>query len=111
MNIDELKVREIREIAQMVGCGGAKTGGPYRIGDKVLIRTVTMTQTGRIVEVYPHELVLEDAAWIGDTGRFHVALRDGALSEIEPADGRVIVSRGSIVDCWEWRHDLPRSAK
>lgn len=109
MDIDKLTLGEVKQIASMVGKGCDSCA--YRVGDKVLIRTVTMTQTGRIVEITPGELVLEDAAWIGDTGRFHVALRDGVLSEIEPADGRCIVPRTAIVDVWEWRHDLPREAK
>jgi len=108
--IDDLKIGEVKELLNMVG-GGTAASHPYTLGAKVLIRTVTMTQLGRITEIHPGELVLEDASWIGDTGRFHVALRDGVLSDIEPADGRVIVSRGAICDCWEWRHDLPRDAK
>ena len=71
----------------------------WQIGKIYLIRTVTMIDTGRLVAVSDHELVLEDAAWIADTGRFANALRDGKFNEVEPfPDGRVIVGRGSIVD-------------
>jgi hypothetical protein len=85
---------------------------PYTIGECYLIRTVTAYQTGRLVAVYQHELVLEDAAWIADTGRFHKALADGTLNEIEPApNGRVFVGRGAIVDVFPWKHPLPRETK
>src|SRR3990167_4090803 len=49
--------------------------GPWKIGKCYLIRTVTMIDTGRLVEVTEQELVLEDAAWIADTGRFADALQ------------------------------------
>jgi len=89
-----------------------KKVGPYTIGMKIFIRTVTMIVTGRLVEVHEHELVVEDAAWVADTGRFSAALASGTLSEVEPfPDGRVIVGRGSIVDACEWAHELPRAVK
>lgn len=82
------------------------------LGEKYLIRTVTHYWTGRLVIVTPTELVLEDAAWIADTGRFSDALSKGELSEIEPVThGRVIVARGALVDAELWKHDLPRSQK
>jgi len=39
-----------------------KSVNPIRVGNKVLIRTVTLYHTGRIIEITPMELVLEDAA-------------------------------------------------
>lgn len=83
----------------------------WRIGGKYLIRTVTMIDTGRLVEVDDHELVLEDAAWIADTGRFTQAIAEGTFSEVEPfPNGRVIIGRGSIVDAVEIP-TLPRKQK
>lgn len=49
--------------------------------------------------VFPQEIVLEDAAWIADTGRFSDALTSMSFQEVEPfPDGKVIVGRGSVVD-------------
>ena len=88
----------------------AATG--WRIGSAYLIRTVTMIQTGRLIAVGEHELVLEDAAWIADTGRFSDALRGGSFFEVEPfPDGQVIVGRGSIVDACALPFALPREKK
>lgn len=87
-----------------------KQSAPYKIGQAYFVRTVTMHLTGRIVAVHPQELVMEDAAWIADSGRFATALRTGALSEVEPI-GTVIIGRGSIVDVSEWRHALPKEQK
>jgi hypothetical protein len=46
----------------------------WEVGKNYLIRTVTMINTGRLVAVGDHELVLENAAWIADTGQFSAAL-------------------------------------
>ena len=86
--------------------------GPWVVGKTYLIRTVTMIQTGRLVAVYDKELVLEDAAWVADTGRFYDALSKGTLNEVEPfPDGPVIVGRGAISDAAIWSHPLPRKQK
>ena len=86
--------QEVGELAWTV-----RDAHPYKVGRVYLIRTVTMIQTGRLVQVTPQELVLEDAAWIADTGRFADALKACEFAEVEPfPDGQVIVGRGAIVD-------------
>ena len=83
----------------------------WEIGKNYLIRTVTMIDTGRLVEVGEHELALEDAAWIADTGRFMQALETAAFTEVEPFPaGRVIIGRGSIIDAVQIP-SLPRKQK
>lgn len=88
---------------------------PYQVGEIYLIRTVTMIQTGRLKWVGDKELVLEDAAWIADTGRFSDALLNmDALGEVEPfPDGDVIIGRGAIIDATipRWEGKLPRVRK
>ena len=82
------------------------------IGKNVMIRTVTMIQIGRLVEVGKNELLIEDACWCASTGRFNHALKTGQLDEVEPfLDGPVIVGRGAFVDLCLWDHELPRSVK
>ena len=71
----------------------------WEIGKVYLIRTVTMIDTGRLVAVTDHELVLKEAAWIADTGRFADAIKKAEFGEVEPfPDGRVLVGRGAIID-------------
>lgn len=83
----------------------------WEIGKNYLIRTVTMIDTGRLVAVSYHELVLEDAAWIADTGRFAQAIASAEFSDVEPfPNGRVIVGRGAIVDAVQIPK-LPRQQK
>lgn len=84
---------------------------PFVIGQSYLIRTVTMIYTGRLAALTPTDFVLEDAAWIADTGRFATALASGFLEEVEPYPGSVIVSRASYVDASVWKHPLPREQK
>lgn len=76
-----------------------------------LIRTVTLYYTGRIKQITSQELVLEDAAWIPDTGRFSECLSDGKFNEVEPFQNDVIIPRSSIIDATLWTHKLPRSVK
>lgn len=111
MNINELTLGQIKEIQSMCGSKSQKPH-PYTIGEKYLIRTVTMIYTGRLVAVYDQELVMEDAAWIAESDRWEQTVKEGKLKEVEPyGDGPVIIGRGSILDVSVWHHDLPRVQK
>jgi hypothetical protein len=82
----------------------------YPVGEAVYVRTVTYHYTGRISRVTPGEVVLTDAAWVADSGRWAAALATGSLSEVEPyPEGEVAISRGAIVDVCRWAHALPRT--
>jgi hypothetical protein len=98
MNIDSMTIAEAREISRLF-CSKSADSSAWEIGKIYLIRTVTMIDTGRLVAVTEHELVLEDAAWIADTGRFADALSKCEFNEVEPFPaGRVIVGRGAVID-------------
>jgi hypothetical protein len=74
----------------------------WKIGANYLIRTATMIDAGKLVAVTEHELVLEDASWIADTGRFGKALETSSFNEVEMfPTGQVIVGRGSLIDAVE----------
>lgn len=88
-----------------------KNPSPLRVGNAVLIRTVTYFQIGRIVAFDAWEIVLEEASWVADTGRFSTALRSGALDEVEPFIGCISVGRGAVIDITSWTHDLPKEQK
>ena len=91
-----------------------KSLSPIRVGNNVLIRTVTHYQTGKIVEInekpVPH-VVLVNAAWIADTGRFNQALTASTVSEAEPFPSPVAVLLGAGVDITDWRGELPAAVK
>jgi len=99
------------EIVKALLSDDATASSPWQIGKVYLIRTVTFIQTGRLVAVTDHELVLEDAAWIADTGRFSDALKSAEFGEVEPfPDGIVIVGRGGLIDAVQIGK-APRSQK
>lgn len=84
---------------------------PLSVGNKVFLRTVTHYYTGKILQVTATEIILDDAAWIADTGRFSNALATGVFSEVEPFPATISVNRGAFVDATHWPHDLPRAVK
>lgn len=111
MEIENLTLKQIREIASMTNGAATRDDSAWRIGKIYLIRTVTMIDTGRLVAVTPQELVLEDAAWIADTGRFADALEKAEFGEVEPFPaGRVVLGRGAVIDAVEIKL-APRSQK
>lgn len=115
MNIDDLTIKEAKELACLFGnaktMGGSDCCHPFKVGENYIIRTVTMIQLGRLDWVGDKELVLSSASWIADTGRFHDALKTGKLNEVEPFTNDVIVGRGSIIDASIWTHKLPKEQK
>ncbi len=100
MEINDLTVGQVKELANMLGSKEVKVAETaFEIGKIYLIRTVTMIDTGKVVSVSDQEVVLEDAAWIADTGRFSDAIKKAEFREVEPfPDGKVILGRGAIID-------------
>lgn len=86
---------------------------PYKINENYFIRTVTFHYTGKLVEVYDNELVLKNASWIPDDGRFADALKTGNFNEVEPypCEEDVIIGRGAIIDATIFNHVLPHVQK
>ena len=76
------------------------------IGHKFYIRTVTYHMTGRIINIIGTFLVMEDSAWVAESGRFMQAIKDGVLNEVEPS-GPAFINIDSITDMFPWVHDLP----
>ena len=111
MDLEKLTIGELREISKMVNCD-KEVKHPYRIGKNYLIRTVTMIYTGKLVDVYKNELVIEQAAWIPDTARWNECVSKCVFNEVEPypEDRQVIIGRGSLLDCVEIS-TLPREVK
>ena len=100
MKIDDLTLGQIKELGNLFNSAGAiKEDCPFEIGENYLIRTVTFTLTGKIKSKTNQFLVLSDADWIADTGRFSEALENSdKFNEVEPFKNDAIVSKGSIVD-------------
>jgi len=78
-------------------------GIPFKIGGEYFFRTVTYHLTGRLVNVIGKFLVLEDAAWIADSGRFNKFFTEPTAElEVEPFGERLVnLNIDSIVDATE----------
>jgi hypothetical protein len=122
-NIDELTIGEAKrriaeadELRQQLGWTAPTPTAvgqshSFTVGDAIFVRTVTYHYTGKLVAVTDADIVLDEAAWIAEDGRFSQALATGELNEIEPYPGRCVVSRGAIIDWCNWTHALPRTVK
>ena len=78
----------------------ARKEGPWEIGKAYFVLTVTMGIHGVLVNVTDQELVLMDAAWIADTGRFHRWLKGEIKpNEVEPfpRNMEIPVGRGALI--------------
>lgn len=118
MTIGEAKERlaEAEELRGIMGSQPVSAGAvshPW-VGKAVFVRSVTFHYIGRVVEVNGEELVLEDASWIAEGGRFTETLRDGLTQkviELEPYKDQVRLNRAAVIDWTLWGHELPRDAR
>lgn len=83
------------------------------ITGNVIIRTVTHYFTGHVVGETSQWLLIDQAAWIADTGRWANALKSGKLNEVEPYPEEAVirVGIGAIIDIAPWGHALPTEQK
>lgn len=79
---------------------------PLEIGTNYFIRTVTHYYTGRLDAIVGDWLVLTNASWIADTGRFHDFLKEGKCNEYESFIDSVRIPISSIIDVTKWKHNL-----
>ena len=100
MKIDIEQVGNILKIVEMLGDNNKPDNDShfFNIGKNYLIRTVTMIYTGKLKAVSDKEILIVDASWIADTGRFHDALKSCDFLEVEPFINDVIIGRNAIVD-------------
>ncbi|MBI2135744.1 hypothetical protein HYU06_01595 [Candidatus Woesearchaeota archaeon] len=111
LSFEELK-KSVEELDKKKDTLTKKKVGVWEVGENYVLRTVTMIQVGRLIAVEQDELVLEDAAWVADAGRWKDFLDVGKLNEVEPfPDGKVIVGRHALIDACVWKHKLLREQK
>ena len=110
ININDLTLGQLKEI-QGLANSAPDSSTAFEVGKAYYIRTATYHVLGRLKKIYTNELVLEDASWVADQGRFNESLKTGNLNEVEPFVSDAIVSRGGIIDATIWSHDLPTQVK
>lgn len=115
MNINDLTIGQAKELAEMFPAQPViKFDFVVELMNKnVIVRTVTMIYTGKLVGVSATDIVLTDCSWIPETDRYMKFVAEGAVRECEPyPDGLpVIVGRGTLLDMCELHGSLPRSQK
>ena len=84
----------------------ASSQNPFEVGQSYFFRTVTYHLVGTVTATIGDFLVLEDASWVADSGRFAQALQKATLAEVEPV-GKAFLSLSSITDAFPWVHALP----
>lgn len=107
------KLAEYKELAQALNqpIEEVDSSSHWKVGKNYFIRTVTNHYTGKLLSVTAKELVLEQAAWIADDGRFSEALKNEEFAEVEPyPDGEVIIGRSAVLDAIQIKK-LPRDMK
>jgi hypothetical protein len=110
MNIDTLTIGELKELTSLLKTD-TKQELPFVVGGKYFIRTVTYFATGKVKRIVGKFLVLEDAAWIADTGRFSDAMSKGIMDEVEPVECEMFLNTDSITDAFVWDKKLPKEQK
>ena len=88
---------------------------PFEVGKQYLFRTIGYHWLGRVQSVRGRFLILEDASWVADTGRYSEALagKIGELSssELEPSPRPVILNMDHVTDSVEYPFQIPRGVK
>jgi len=87
----------------------------WEVGETVFVRTVTYHMVGRIIAVindnFQNWIVLDEATWVADSGRFTPAMDEGKLAEYEPVQCPVRINTAAITDVFYWPHALPKGTK
>lgn len=108
--LEDMKLKDVMHLVQLLK-GENSDKCFWEKGKSYFIRTVTMHLVGNLHDLTNKELLLKNAVWVADSGRFYDALKTGELSEVEPFITDVILNRESIVDASEWKHAIPQEQK
>jgi hypothetical protein len=85
---------------------------PFEKGKSYLVRTVTMVDVGRVTKVTKHFIVMDQASWIADTGRFTECLKKpDEFKEVEPFAHEIYINLDAIIDATPWPYTLPTAPK
>jgi hypothetical protein len=113
-NIEDLTIKQIWEISRLAGCRVRSKKKPlvelpFKAGDAIIVRTVTLIDLGRVVAIGSDFITLTDGGWVASTGRFGEMLKTGKINEFERIDlPWFLVGRGAICDLAPWPFDIPK---
>ena len=98
----------LKDLKELIGQNSQES--PFKIGDKVLIRTISFYYTGKVIEITGGFVKLDNACWIADTGRFSDSLIKEEFSEVEPYVKPANININSIID-YTYLDTLPSKQK
>ncbi len=77
-------------------------------GQAYYVETFGKAWVGRVCDATETEVVLENAAWVADTGRYHTFLSTGRSEqvEVEPTTQRVTIPLAYVSSKMDWPHPL-----
>ena len=110
MDLEQITIGQFKELSDLFNKGKPKQV-PFKVGDNLFIRTVTLYYIGKVKEILGSWIVLEDATWVADTGRFHDFLKEYKCNEYEGFINDVKIPMDSIIDVTAWNGPLFRGQK
>jgi hypothetical protein len=75
------------------------------VGKKWFLRTVTYHCVGKVTKRIGNLLILSNATWVADSGRFHLCIKNGTIADGEPV-GAAVVNINALADAFPWKHSL-----
>lgn len=109
MNVDDLTLGQLKNLQSCFTQRPRSTS--LQIGRKYFFRTPSFHFVGRVSAITDSDIVLTEAAWIADSGRFNVALRTGDVAEFESYPAECIINRDHVCDASPWEFSLKGDAK
>ena len=85
------------KVSKVANAKKATQNHPYIIGQFYFVQTATLYYCGTLSQVTDNELVLDEASWVADTGRFNEFMKGSKPKELEPCCVPVIIGRGAII--------------
>lgn len=102
-------------LAELKSLVSEKNELPFEIGTAYLFRTITYHALGRVKSIVGKFLILEEAGWVADTGRYSDACEGRMMeltsSEFEPVMRPYIINSDHITDSVTYPYELPRAVK
>lgn len=82
------------------------------VGKAFFFRTVTYHIVGKVEKILKNSkiLVLSDASWIADSGRFMNFIQTGNANEVEPI-GEWFINLDTVVDFGQFKHSIKMDQK
>jgi len=104
-------MKKVKKVEKAGKKESGKKGIEQLVGKAFFFRAVTYHLVGKVVGIlYNNTLVLSDAAWVVDSGRFSLAIGKGNLSETEFV-GTAYLNLDTVTDFFPWKHSLPSKGK